>query len=161
MLWITVGSRWALSAEIPGALNWKQKKFNVLISVKNPNLSGIGHGGPKRPVFEHLRYGLDRVYKKHNFCSNIEWSRSRGRLAQRESVRLVIQRSEFDSRQRIGEYFFLAVAKKICWTPIYSKNPSLQRNNTINAIYWTKSGLQLNLCVKGNAPKNWSYDVKS
>ena len=36
----------------------------------------------------------------------------RGRLAQRESVRLVIQRSEFDSRRRIGEYFFLAVAEK-------------------------------------------------
>ena len=28
-----------------------------------------------------------------------------------------------------------------------------------NAIYWTRSGLQLFFNVKGNAPKNWSFDV--
>ena len=79
----------------------------------------------------------------NKFCS------SGGRLAQRESVRLVIQRSGFNSRRRTDEFFFLAVANTICETPIYSR--PFFGENTDNAIYWTKSSLQLYLRVKKGA----------
>ena len=80
------------------------------------------------------------------------------RLAQWKTVRLLIQRSKFDSPPtETDEYFFLAVAAK-CETPIYS-NYSLQQKRMKAPSTGRKANFTFFLCVKGNVPTNWSYEV--
>ena len=99
------------------------------------------------------------VLEIHYFFCSFKIPLCRGRLVQRETIRLRIQRSKFDSRIRLRQNRWMFLSRrgnKLCRTLIHFKSlfsGKRKHNKSSNAIYWKqKQSSSLSLYEKGAVP---------